>query len=160
MKLGAKIRQVIDIFRYILFLPVSFLQPQPPVIHHFRLRSGQFKPRIPCPAVSGTEPRPAGARMAERSVDDAIGGNSKYQFPRIEAGKLPRLRQQPVVGSIVELENAVKNIFVVGQACQYRRASVCELCRNQAMRIPLIDSGSTHDQAIFLRAGYRANGEP
>src|SRR5258708_12833868 len=95
--------------------------------------------------------------MAERSIDDPVGRNSKHQLPGIDAGYLSRLRQQPVIGSIVELENAVENILVIGQACQNPGASLAQLPRNQPMPIPLVDPACPPDHSTLPRPAYRPN---
>ena len=83
--------------------------------------------------------------MAKCRIDNSVRRNAEDQFPFVDSWRESRFRQQPIIRSIVQFENAFERLGIVGQASEDGGAAVSELRGNQAMGIALIDgSGSEH----------------
>jgi len=89
MEFSAEIRAIIDVLSDFFFVPIYLLQAELLVIGNFRLRSLQFKARIPSAPIRGIEAGAVWCRVAESCIDNSVRRNSKDQFPGVDPGNNP-----------------------------------------------------------------------
>jgi hypothetical protein len=80
--------------------------------------------------------------MAVGGIDDAVGRNAKNQFPFIDTWQQTRFRKQPVVGSVIEFEDAFERVGIIRQTGQYGYTAISKLGGNEPVRTALINGSN------------------
>ena len=119
VEFGAKIGPIVDVISRFFFVPADLLQPELPVISHFRLGSLDFKTRIPRTPIGGAKPGAARRRVAESCIDDSVRRYSKDQFPGINPRQQSGFRLKTLVGGVIKLKDTVEKLCFIGEPGQH-----------------------------------------
>src|SRR6478735_9111692 len=103
MELAAEIR-VIVVERHVVIEAANLRELHALVERNLRLRGAHLERRVPRAAIGRVEAAAEWMRVREGGVDDAVVGDAEEELVHADAGKQIVLREETVVGGVVEIE--------------------------------------------------------